>query len=109
MGSGSWLRDGFTYRYLGQLMLVRVADDLRNTGQGGEFFRRALRVATGHDDAGLRVLPVYPADGSARILIGRGRDRAGVQHNNFGFPQFGGAIKSLLLKLPLNGSAVGLG
>jgi CheY-like chemotaxis protein len=92
-----------------QLVLVRVADDLRHTGQGGEFFRRALRVAAGHDDAGLRILPVYPADGGAGILIGRGRDRAGVQHDNFGFPQFGGAIESPLLELPLNGSAVGLG
>jgi hypothetical protein len=109
MGSGSWLRHGFTYRDLGQLVFMRVADDLRHAGQGGEFLGRALRVATGHDDAGLRILSVYPTDGSASILIGRGRDRAGVQHDNFSFCQLGGAIESSLLELPLDGGAVGLG
>lgn len=98
-----------TYCDFGQLVLVGVADDLRHAGQRGEFFGRALCVATGDHDAGLGIFAVYPANGSAGVLVGGSGYGAGIQHDNLSFRQLGGAIESSLLELTLDGGAIGLG
>ena len=92
-----------------QLMLVGVSDDLGDSGKRGNFRRRALRIAAGHDDLGLGIIAVNAADGSTGILIGGGCDGAGIQDDKFSFHSSRGTGKATLLELMLNGSAVGLG
>ena len=65
-----------------QLMLVGIADDQSHAGQRGDLFRGALRVTSGDHDSGLRILAADAADGGARILIGAGRDGAGIQDDD---------------------------
>ncbi len=60
-------------------MLVRVADHCTYARQRGDFFGSALRVASGDDDFGLRVLALYAAYGGAGILIGGVGDGEGVE------------------------------
>ena len=60
-------------------MFVRVADDLGHAGEGGDFFRGALRVAAGDDDLGFGIFAMNAADGGAGVLVGRGGDSAGVE------------------------------
>jgi hypothetical protein len=57
---------------------VRVADHQTHTGQGGNFFRGALGVATRHHDAGVGLLPMDAADGLAKLIVGGGGYGTGV-------------------------------
>ena len=95
--------------YLRQQMLVRIADDLGDAADGGDFFGGALGVASGDDDLGVGILAVDAADGGTGIVIGGGGDGAGIEYNEFGFTRSGGGIESLLLELALDRGAVGLG
>jgi hypothetical protein len=52
---------------------------------------------------------MHPADGRSRILIGSGRDCAGIQNHDIGFSSRSRPCQSLCGKLPFNGSTVGLG
>jgi len=95
--------------YLRQQMFVRIADDLGDAGDGGDFFGSALGVASRDDDLGVGILAVDAADGGAGIVIGGGGDGAGVEHDEFGAGDGGSAVESLLLELALDRGAVGLG
>ncbi len=66
------------------LIFVAVADDGINSGQRGDFFRRALRIAAGHHDAGPGVGPPHPANVGACIAVGFRGYRAGVHHHHIG-------------------------
>ena len=68
-----------------QPMLVRVPDHRGHTGQSGDFFRRALRVAAGDHDLGFGILAMNAAHGGAGVLIGGGSYRAGVEDDDSGF------------------------
>jgi hypothetical protein len=57
----------------------------------------------------LGIFAVYPADGSAGVLVGGSGYGAGIQHDNLSFRQLGGAIESSLLELPFDGGSVSLG
>ena len=37
-------------------MLMGIADHQADAGERGNFFRRALRIAAGHQDPGIRIL-----------------------------------------------------
>jgi len=92
-----------------QAMLVRVADDMRDTAQGSDFLGSALRIAAGDDDAGLGILALNAADGGAGILIsGRGHC-AGIEYDDRGLARGGGARKAEFLELTFERGAVGLG
>ena len=63
---------------------MRIADHPGDAFQRGDFFRSALRVTAGDNDARGGIRAMNLADGVARLRIGRGRDRAGVQHHDVG-------------------------
>src|SRR5579862_2873021 len=92
-----------------ELVLVGVADHLRDAGKSREFLGGALGVATGNHDAGLWILAMDAADGGARILIGGCRHGAGIQDDHFGLIERRGAFQAALFELALDGGAVGLG
>src|SRR6266702_1647088 len=90
-------------------VFVRVADDLGNAGQSGDFFGSTLSIAAGDDNLTIGILAMYPADGGAGVMIGGRGDGAGIKDDNSGGDWIGRALKAALLELALDGSAVGLG
>ena len=90
-------------------MFMRIADHLRDAGQGGQFFGRALSVAAGYHNFCMGIFAVHTSDGCAGILIGGCRDCASVQDYDPGFGESASALQSLILELALEGGAVGLG
>ena len=64
--------------------LVAVADDGGDTGDAGEFFRSALGIAAGDDDARVRVEAMRAADVGAGFAVGFGGDAAGVDDDHIG-------------------------
>ena len=64
---------------------MAVADDGGDAGDGGQFFRSALGVAAGCDDAGCGVKAVGAADVGAGFAVGFGGDAAGVDDDHIGF------------------------
>ena len=91
-----------------QPMLVRVAHYAIHAWQCRNFFRGALGIASRHHNPCLRILPAYPPDGGARILIGGGRDRARIQYDDF---RVSGrcAAESARGELAFQSGSVGLG
>ena len=69
---------------VGDHRFVAVADDGVDFGQGGEFLRGALGVASGDDDAGGGVLAADAADPGAGLAVGLGGDAAGIYNDNMG-------------------------
>jgi hypothetical protein len=63
---------------------MAVADDGKDSGQSGNFIRRALRIAAGDDDASLRIAPLDAANVSAGVAIGFRGDGAGVDNHHIG-------------------------
>ena len=90
-------------------MLVGIADYLADSGQGGDLFRGALRVTSGHHNLGIGVVAMDAADRGTCVLVGRGGHGAGIENYNLGVIGRCGAVESLLLELALDGGAVGLG
>ena len=80
---------------------MRIAHDPGHARQRRQFFRRALRVAAGHQNAAIRIHPLQPAYRRARILIRALGYGAGIQHNNFRVANRPGALQSAFQKLPL--------
>jgi hypothetical protein len=91
-----------------ELMFVRIANHTAYPRKRGDFFRRALRVATRHYDVALRILPTDAADGRAGILISRSRDRARVQYYDFRSRWCVGPGQAELLELARDSSTIGL-
>ena len=87
---------------------MRIADYMANAGKRGEIFRGTLSVASGDDDFGLRIGSMDFADGVAGLRVCSSGDRAGVQDNEFGGIGVFGDCASLLAKLALDGSTIGL-
>ena len=63
---------------IGDLRLVRIADDEGNSRENRQFFGSALGVAAGDDDARGGIGGVEFADGVARLGICGGGDGTGV-------------------------------
>jgi hypothetical protein len=87
---------------------MRVADDQVHSWQGGDLFRSALRIASGDDDSGFRVLAADSANRGARVLVGARSHRAGVEDYDGSLRGTGGTRKSALFELPFEGGAIGL-
>src|SRR5580704_4467567 len=90
-------------------MLMRIANDEAYARQRRDFCGGTLRIASGDYDSRLRILAAHAADGSPRILVGGGCDRAGVQHDHRGLRRCVGTGKTALLELTFESCAVGLG
>src|SRR5580658_5084961 len=89
-------------------MLVRVADDETNAGQRGDFFWRALRVAAGDHNAGLRILSTHSSDSGPRILVCVRSHGTGIQYNHSGLRRRRGACHPTPLELAFERGAVSL-
>jgi len=89
-------------------MFVGVSYHPGHARQGSQFFWSALRIATGYQDATLRMVAADAADGGAGVPVGRGCHCAGVEDDNFGLPQRGSATEALCPQLLFNRGAIGL-
>ena len=99
-------RDGV--KQIRDLRLVGVADHEGNAGEGRDFFRGALRVAAGDNDARGGVRGVDFSDRVAGLGIGSGGDRTGVDHNHVRGMRFRSGNATLLAQLVFDGGAVSL-
>ena len=93
---------------LGNLRLVRIAHHPIDAIESRQFLRRALGVAAGDQDLGVRILATNPANGLPRVGI-----RAGVTVQVFRTTRSAEAAsrnraQAAILKRRLNTSAVGL-
>jgi hypothetical protein len=88
---------------------VRVADYPAYARERGNLFGGALRVTAGDYDLAGGILPVNTADGGARVLVGRGGHRAGIQDYDFGLRGTLGPLQAALAELALDGGSVSLG
>jgi hypothetical protein len=91
-----------------ELMFVRIANHTAHPRKRGDFFRRALRVATCHHDVAVRIVATDAADGRAGILISRSRDRARVQYYDFRSRRRVGSRQAELFELARDSSTIGL-
>jgi hypothetical protein len=94
---------------LRQPVLVGVANYLTHTGQCCNLLGRTLGVTPGDHDLTVRILTTNAADGGSGVAIGGSGDRAGVQHDDFGFGCMISAQQSALTELALDRGAVRLG
>ena len=90
------------------MRLVRIADDPRDAGEGGQFFWSTLGVASGDDDADGGVGGVKFSDGVAGLGVGGSGDGAGVDDDDVGSGGRGGSGAAAVEQLALEGGAVGL-
>jgi hypothetical protein len=65
-----------------ELMLVGIADHLRDTWHCGDLLGGSLSIATGHHNLAVGIFTVNAADDGARVLIGGGGYRAGVENHD---------------------------
>ena len=86
---------------------MRISHHPAHAFERCDFLRRPLRVATGHQDLAIGILPVNSADGGAGIGIGRCGDGAGVQHHH-GSVASAASRQSTRFQRALNGGAIGL-
>jgi hypothetical protein len=93
-------------RDLGGLVLMRISDDPRHSGQRCQLLWRALRVAAGHQDAAIRIRALHAPYRGARIFVGALGDGAGVQHDNFCIARRRRALESPIQKLTLQCRAI---
>ena len=77
------------------LRLVRISHHPLDARHPRQFPRGALRVAARDQNARPRVLAMYPANGLTHVVVGRGGDRAGVQHHQVGGGALTGRVESL--------------
>src|SRR5437762_13516287 len=89
-------------------MLVRVADHAGDAGQRGNFFRSALRVATGDNNFAVRIGAMNAADRGTSILIRSGGNGAGVQNHELGIGGAGCALEPTIFELTLERGAISL-
>ncbi len=86
---------------------MAVADDSVDFGEGGDFFRGALGVAAGDDDAGLGVLATDAAEVYASLAVGFRGDAAGVYNNDISGCRFAGGRESVVAQVGGDGFAIG--
>jgi len=91
-----------------QLMLVGISDDEVDARQSRNLLSSALGITAGDDDFRLRILPAHPAYGGSRILVGAGRDRAGIQNYHRSMRGRRSANHPLLFELAFKSGAIGL-
>jgi hypothetical protein len=87
---------------------MRVPDYLRNVRQSRDLLRRPLCITSGNNDFAPRIVPLNTPNGGTGIALCSGSNRAGVEYYPFGAGRAFRLIQSPLLKLALDGGAVGL-
>jgi hypothetical protein len=89
-------------------MLVGIANNPRHPRKRCDFLGRTLGIASGDHDLARGVFAMDAANGRARILIGRSRHRARIQHYDFRLRGSVGSRQSILLELALYGGSIRL-
>ncbi len=89
-------------------MLVRIAYYYVDARQSRDLVWGALGVAAGDYNPRFRILATHSPDGSTCVLIGRGRDRAGVQNDDRRVLRILRASQAALFELALQCGAIGL-
>ena len=90
-------------------MLVGITDNPRDAGQGGNLVGCALGVTAGYHDLAMGILASNATDAGARVMVGRGGDGAGIEHDNVGVLGTRRPLQSALTQLALYSRTVGLG
>ena len=93
---------------IGDLRLVGIAHDKRDSRENRKLFWSALSVAAGDDDLRGRIGGVEFADGVARLRVGGSGDRARVQDDDVGLLAAGCEMAALFAQLPFDGGSIGL-
>ena len=88
--------------------LVRIADHQRHAGERGNLLGRPLRVASCHQDARQRMLAMDTPHRLPDFVVGRCGNRAGIEHDQFGFAGPGGGRESFRREAGFNRGSVGL-
>src|SRR5271157_2512836 len=92
----------------GDLRLVGIPDNKRDSRENRKLFGGALRVAAGDDDARGGIGGVKFADGLARLGVRGSGDGTGVQNDDVGPVSVAGEMAALFAQLALDGGAIGL-
>ena len=93
---------------LRDLRFVGVSDDPRDSWKRGQFLGGALGVATGDEDADIRIGGMKLANGVAGLGVGGGCDSTGIDDNDVSSGGRGGGSEAAIDQLPLDGGAIGL-
>jgi hypothetical protein len=89
-------------------MLVGIADNLGDAGQGREFLGGALGVASCDHDLCSGVFAVDAADRSPGVVVGGGSDGAGIEDHDSRVGDGVSALEASFLELAFDSSSVGL-
>ncbi len=93
---------------MGDLRLVRIADDPGDAGEGGQLFGSALGVAASDDETDGGIGGAKFSDGVSGLGVGGGGDGASVDDDDVGTGGRGGNGTAAVEQLALEGGAVGL-
>src|SRR5258705_12380391 len=93
----------------GDLGFVGIADDKADARESRDFFRCALGVTTGYEDARCRIGSVNFANGIAGLSVSGGGDGAGVENHDVGQRRIGRERAALFAQLAFDGRAIRLG
>ncbi len=93
---------------LGDLRLVGIADDPRDSGKYGQFLGSALGIAAGGDNANGGIGGVKLSNGVAGLGVSGGRNGAGVDDDDVGGGGRGSRRAATIKQLALEGGAIGL-
>ena len=89
-------------------MLMRITDDLTHAGQSCQFFRSALRIASGDDDPAAGILPMDTANSRPHVLVCGGGHGAGIKDDDSCLRRPTSPVQSQFLELPFDRGPVGL-
>lgn len=95
-------------RDLCQIVLMGIADHMRDAGQCRDLFGRALSVTSRDNDLTIGIVTANAANGSAGILFGGGGNRTGIENDPLGLSRGIGPLHALIHELTLNGGTVRL-
>ena len=95
-------------RDLCQIVIMGIADHMRDAGQCRDLFGRALSVTSRDNDLTIGIVTTNAANGGAGVLFSGGGNRAGIENDPFGLAWGIGPMEALVPELSLNGGTVRL-
>src|SRR5262249_53115401 len=91
---------------LSNTVLMRVPDYAAHSGQGTHFFGCSLRVTSGHQNPGVRLLSVDAPNCRTCILVGCRRDCAGIEYDHVRIFGGGGRREAMSGQIASNCGAI---
>jgi hypothetical protein len=102
-------RDESSLQDVCQFVFLRVADDVADPRQCGDFLRGTLGVTSGYYDLAFGIAATNAADRGAGVPVRFGSYGTGINHNNVGFSGMDGRAQALVDELALDDGTIGLG